>query len=384
MTARALDSVAASIVAARAAPAAAVAAAFRSDDVWVCGLGLAGDALLTPHAPVFDLASVTKPFVAVTAARLAARGVLELETPLGAVLPEARGTPSERIPLILLLAHRGGLEAHRPLFAPLVAGWPFARRAALVEAANARRKDAPGAPPAAGFAPLYSDLGYVLAGAALERVTGVPLDALVDAEVCAPLGLEVRSARRWLAATPGFLARVLPTESVAFRGGIVRGTVHDENAWALAGHGLAGQAGLFGTELAVLLFGCALLDARAGRRNDWLSAAALEPLLRKRPGGSLRAGFDGKSGTVSAAGTRASEETFGHLGFTGTSLWCDPEVERVSVLLSNRVAKGRDNLEIRAVRPRVHDALFAWQVGTGPGGKSAHGGAGITGSSVKD
>src|SRR5262249_45438489 len=110
-------------------------------------------------------------------------------------------------------------------------------------------------------------------------------------------------------------------------------------------------------------FGMSLLDALAGRSTAWLVPHELAPLIIERPGGSLRAGFDGKSGATSAAGSRASLATFGHLGFTGTSLWCDPEGERVSVVLSNRVCPTRENVKIRALRPVVHDALFAWRSG---------------------
>jgi CubicO group peptidase (beta-lactamase class C family) len=360
-----LDEVAALVVGERAAPAATVAAARRAPHGWELAVGAAGKALELGPRPLFDLASVTKPFVAVTAARLAARGVMSLEDPLARLLPEARGTASAEVPLILLLAHRAGLDAHRTLFAPLLRGLPFERRAALDEAARARRTDAPDPIPAAGFAPLYSDLGYVLAGAALESSLQAPLDAIVEREVIAPLGLDVHSARGWLARDPAFSSHVAPTESVAFRGGVVHGAVHDENAWALAGYGLAGQAGLFGTADAVARFGAALLDALAGR-SAWLSRAALEPLLASRPGGSLRAGFDAKSGVLSSAGSRASADTFGHLGFTGTSLWCDPVAERVSVLLSNRVHPSRENVTVRALRPVVHDALFGWPESRAP------------------
>jgi CubicO group peptidase (beta-lactamase class C family) len=330
---------------------------------WFEGSGVAGSAARLGAEPIFDLASVTKPFVAVAAARLAARGVVRLETPLIELLPVVRGTPSAELPLILFLAHRAGLDSHRPLFAPLVLGLPFARDAALLEAANARRPDAQGALPAAGFPPLYSDLGYVLAGAALESATNQALDVLVEAEVSRPLAIDVHSARIWLERDSGFMRRTLPTEVVGFRGGLVHGVVHDENAWALAGHGLAGQAGLFGTARAVARFGTALLDAAQGRAPEWLAADAIAPLLRPRPGGSLRAGFDGKSGPTPSAGSLASPETFGHLGFTGTSLWCDPQRGSVTVLLSNRVNPTRDNLKIRALRPSVHDALFAWAEG---------------------
>jgi CubicO group peptidase (beta-lactamase class C family) len=358
-----LDRIAEIVVTSGAAPGAAVASARREGDRWLISSGIAGAASGVPHDPVFDLASVTKSFVATTAARLSSRGGPTLEATLGSLVPELGDTPSGEVSLLLLLSHRAGLDAHRSLFAPLVAGRTFSRARALREAAMARRPDARGTPPAQGFPPLYSDLGYVLAGAALERATGLPLDELVERELVTPLGLDVHSARRWFVESPDFLARVLPTETMAFRGGSIRGAVHDENAWALAGHGLAGQAGLFGTADAVVRFGAALLDALAGRAGSLLSPAELTPLVAERPGGSLRAGFDGKSGPASAAGALASTGTFGHLGFTGTSLWCDPQAERVTVLLSNRVSPSRENLRIRAIRPMVHDALFGWQGG---------------------
>ncbi len=355
-----LDEVARFVVHEQGAPAVSVAAARFRRGSWALATGVAGKALELGPDPLFDLASVTKPFVAVTAARLAARGVMSLQDPLGRLLPDVRDTASADVPLIFFLAHRAGLDAHRSLFLPLVRGMPFERRAALRAAADARRADAAGPLPEAGFPPLYSDLGYVLAGAALEAVSGLSLDVLVEREVTEPLGLDIHAARGWLARDARFFARVAPTETVTFRGGEVRGAVHDENAWALAGYGLAGQAGLFGTAFALARFGGALLDAGSGRDLTFLSPSALEPLLMTRPGGSLRAGFDGKSGTLSAAGSRASTHTFGHLGFTGTSLWCDPESDRVAVLLSNRVCPSRENVTLRALRPIVHDALFGW------------------------
>jgi CubicO group peptidase (beta-lactamase class C family) len=311
---------------------------------------------------VFDLASVTKPFTATAAARLARRGVLDLARPLATYLPELADTPTGSAPLILLLAHRAGLEAHRPLFAPLREARAFVRVRAVRTAAEARRADAVGPVPPDGFAPVYSDLGYVLAGLALERAVGRPLDEIVEEEVTAPLGLDARSARLWLRSEPDFMKRVLPTETITFRGA-TRGVVHDENAWALSGHGLSGHAGLFGTAAAVVGFGVAVLDALAGRSDAWLRISEIAPLVEPRPLGSLRAGFDGKSGPSSAAGERSSAATFGHLGFTGTSLWCDPMAERVTVLLTNRVFPTRDNLRIRPVRPRIHDALHVWDEG---------------------
>jgi CubicO group peptidase (beta-lactamase class C family) len=309
------------------------------------------------EATIFDLASVSKPVVACTLARLVARGEVALDTPLGSLVAAARGTPSERLPLELFLAHRAGLEAHRPLFAPVLSGQAIHRQRAFVEAARARRKDCSGLPGKEGFAPVYSDLGYLLLGAAIEEITGKALDQVIDEEVSEPLGLELGSARLLRSRRPSFDRDVAPTEVVPARGGQVRGVVHDENAWALSGHGASGHAGLFGTVRAVLGFGTALLDAQAGQ-SGWLARDAFEPLVRRRPGGTLRAGFDGKSDGTSSAGTVSGPETFGHLGFTGTSLWCDPGAGIAVALLTNRVHPTRDNARIRAARPAVHDALF--------------------------
>jgi serine-type D-Ala-D-Ala carboxypeptidase len=325
-------------------------------------------ARVTPLTP-YDLASVTKPFVAVTAARLARAGLLDLAAPLGHLLPEARGTASEHVALELLLAHRAGLEPHREFFRALARQRPFCRASALIEACAARRPECQGAAPPAGFPALYSDLGYLLVGEALSRCRAAALDALVHEHVAGPLALDVGSARQWLARGAAFATHVAPTETIGWRGGPITGIVHDENAWALAGHGSAGQAGLFGTAGSVLRFGCALLDVVGGTERSWLAASDLEPLVRERPDSSLRAGFDGRSAGTSAAGSRAGSRTFGHLGFTGTSLWCDPDAQIVTVLLTNRVCPSREDLRLRAARPRVQDALYAladrWRSGQG-------------------
>jgi CubicO group peptidase (beta-lactamase class C family) len=354
----ALDAIAAAIVDASVSRAAVVAAAFRVGNGWETRVGVGSARGPIGEDAVFDLASVTKPYVAVTLARVAQSGRLSLLDPLEKHLPELASTPSGSLPLELFLAHRAGLEAHVPLFDALQKREPFCRAVALERAALARRAEARGPVGPEGFPPLYSDLGYVLLGAALERACGLPLDEVVKAEVSDPLSLDVGSARSWFSRDPAFVERVVPTEFVFWRWGALRGVVHDENAWALAGHRLAGQAGLFGTAEAVAGLGIAVLDSLGGRRVDWLSPAAVTPLVRQRGGGSLRAGFDGKSVGTSAAGRISSPRTFGHLGFTGTSLWCDPEANTVTVLLTNRVCPTRENQRIREARPKTHDALF--------------------------
>lgn len=348
----------------RVSPAASLAVATRGPEGFRFAVGAAGirslvrPSRVTPSTP-FDLASVTKPFVACTCARLVRMGLLGWNEPLGEILPEARGTASARVPLILFLSHRAGLDAHLPLFAARLEGKPVDVRAALRVAANARFAGRSGPPPPEGFPPLYSDLGYLLAGAAVARAAATELARAVEREVTVPLGLHVMSSTTFRHFDLTFDERVAPTETQAFRGGEIVGVVHDENAWALAEGGIAGHAGLFGTAEGVARFGAAVLDALAGRDLNWLEPKHVEPLVRPRPGGTLRAGFDGRSDVGSSAGARFGPRAFGHLGFTGTSLWCDPDADIVAVILTNRVCPTREHVAIREARPLINDQLFS-------------------------
>jgi CubicO group peptidase (beta-lactamase class C family) len=361
--ARTSDEVAAQIVAEGVAPRAAAGwAARRAGGQWEVSVG--GDT-----EAFFDLASLTKPMTAMAVARSAARLSPAIRAvSLGEILPSVRGTASAETALELLLAHRAGLLANLPLFKPLLDPNGTGRvvlEEALIEAADARRPEATGPAPHAGFAPVYSDLGYVLVGEALARVeSAADAGEVIAKHVVEPLGLRdgLGSARALeaLGDRVRFQERVVPTEVVAWRGGEIRGRVHDENAFALRGDGACGHAGMFGRVSAVLAFGVAALEAIERGKGPLATDDDMDWMVRPRLGGSLRAGFDGKSeGGGSTAGELAGPRTFGHLGFTGTSLWIDPDAEAVVVLLTNRVHPTRDNAAIRAARPRAHDALFA-------------------------
>lgn len=347
----------------KASPCAVVAAAIKDGRGFRHGAGVWGRLWFAADAPPaslatpFDLASVSKPFTALALARLQRGRILDRGEPLADVLPELARTRSARTAIDLLASHRAGLDAHRPLYAPLLDGGDIDIPGSLVIAADARRQDCSGDPPPDGFAPVYSDLGYLLLGAALARRAGSDLDELVAREVAAPLGLSVGSARQRRAADPGFDAQVAPTEVVGFRGGMVRGAVHDENAWALCQSAAAGHAGCFGNAHSIVTLGVAILEALAGERPDWLRPEELEPLVRNRPGGSLLAGFDRRSGEAPSSGSRLGPNTFGHLGFTGTSLWMDPDMGFVGVLLTNRVHPTRATDAIRRARPAAYDAM---------------------------
>jgi CubicO group peptidase (beta-lactamase class C family) len=369
---RSAAEIAARVVAQGVAPLCAAGCAGRSPEStpeqgphWRRETGGATDAL-------FDLASVTKPMTAVA---IALAG-MDRTAPIATWLPEVRGTPSERIPLELFLAHRAGLDGHRALYEPILRGQSVDLPVALRTAASARRDDAHGEPPPEGFSPVYSDLGYVLAGVALARaVRAIDAGEAIGRLVLDPLGLAGQAGTVRDLAVRGCGRPFVPTEDVAFRGGRIVGAVHDENAWALTELGGSGHAGIFGTVDAVLTFGEAVHDATAvqdaaardaafhpgPQRTDATSPLGrvdLRWLLRERPGGTLRAGFDGKSAKDSSAGPSMSPRSFGHLGFVGTSLWVDPDAHRVVVLLSNRVFHGRHPAAIRSARPEAHDALW--------------------------
>lgn len=310
-----LDRLAREVTEAGVAPSAAVGFAKYFDGRWEIAVG-------GGTRSIWDLASLTKPMTAVAIARSG----LDRRTKLGALVGEALGTPAADATLEELLAHRAGLEAHVLL--------PEA--GALEVAARSRRPDPTGA--------VYSDLGYVLAGVALARHVGA-VDAGEAIERFVRIA-ELGTARLLRAARISFDERVEPTE------GDVRGIVHDENARLLTGAGGSGHAGMFGSVRALLAFATDAADFVARSENAWI-------VRDWKDGFSHRAGFDGKSAQGSSAGFLHGPKTFGHLGFTGTSVWIDPDARIVTALLTNRVHPTRDNTKIREWRPKVHDALFS-------------------------
>lgn len=294
----------------------------------------------------FDLASVTKTCVAVTALGLARSGLLSLDRPAQDFLPGIAGTPGGSASLRLLLSHRSGLRAHQQLYQDSWAGRPVARARAFRRAAEARGQHT-GA--------LYSDLGFIIAGASLEEAAKAPLDLLIEEVLSTPHELAIGSVRRLRARG---VREFVPTEIQPARGGLLSGVVHDDNAFALSGLGCAGHAGLFGTLDAVLRFGLLLSEGALGRGalGDWVP----ELLVEKDQG--LGMGVMFASGSESQAGQLRGPHVFGHLGFTGTSLWCDPDRGVAAALLTNRVYPRRNPRPsqpgIVGARRTVHDQLW--------------------------
>ena len=196
----------------------------------------------------------------------------------------------------------------------------------------------------------YSDLGLILLGEAIARLDGVETPAGVIARrVLAPLGLTQTTFN------PPTPSACPPTEFDArWRGRRCQGEVHDENAAALGG--IAGHAGLFAPAVEVARFGQQWLRAVGGQAADWLPPVLAKEAVR-RHADDRGLGWLLKAAAGSSAGALFSAESFGHTGFTGTSLWIDPRRALVVALLTNRVYHGRDAARIAALRPAVHDAI---------------------------
>ena len=354
-TARLLDAG----VAGRVFPGAAACVAFRHRRSWTyveCAAGALEPAgAKVAASTIYDLASVTKSFVAVTALRMREGRSLDLSARADKELSDLRGHVAEGATLENLLSHRAGLDAWGGLYldVPPELGASAARRWMLGEAGRRTHEEPRGSC-------VYSDLGYMLAGEMVARAYGGSLADAVRTHVTQPL--EIAHDVRYVGALPAhersaIARKAAPTERCEWRGKVVRGEVHDENCAALGG--VSGHAGLFGTAGAVARFGTALLDVHGGR-SQFLPESALQFALEARPGGDrYRMGFDTKLGDDSAMGKRSAAQTFGHLGFTGTSYLCEPKRQVVMVLLSNRVHPSRANEKIRAFRPAFHDGVLA-------------------------
>lgn len=326
----------------RAFPGASVAVVAHDSLVALRGLGHftyeAGSPQVTAET-MFDLASVSK-VVGTTAMAmlLYERGHLDLDVPVAGILPRfARGDVRRQdVTVRMLLAHSSGLPAYVRLYRDAHT------REQLLEAALAVPLEAD---PDTRTA--YSDIGFIILGAALERIADESLQSFCAREIFGPLGMHHTTY-----CPPSHLrAGIAPTQDDReFRGRIVQGEVQDENAGVLGG--VAGHAGVFSPAADLAAFAhCMLQGGRPVLRPDTVA------LFTRRHGTSSRAlGWDTLS-APSQSGKYFSPGSFGHLGYTGTSLWIDPERRLAVVLLSNRTWPDTKSELIKQVRPQFHDAV---------------------------
>jgi len=368
-------------IAARAFPACSLAVTYRGELIAHKALGrLTYDASspAVSAASIFDVASLTKVIATTTMAMiLYERGVLDLETPVAAVVPEfvasefagSEFTASEfaenvarrsNVTLRMLLAHTSGLPAYEKLFLRAKTREDLLRAAFAVELT---------ADP--GTHAEYSDIGFIILGVALERLADEPLGRFCQREVFGPLAMShttfnpAKTLREKIPPTaderePGQRAGVTPVRAAdsatrsTFRNRIIQGEAQDENASVLGG--VAGHAGLFSTAEDLARFAHAMLNG--GHPILRADTIDLFTRLESAPEGTSRAlGWDTPS-TPSQSGRYFSARSYGHLGYTGTSLWIDPERQLSITLLTNRTWPDCQNQAIKQVRPAFHDAVI--------------------------
>jgi CubicO group peptidase (beta-lactamase class C family) len=338
-----LDSLLSDAIARGVAPGAAIAVGRNGRLVHLAGHGRLdtdpASGAVDPET-IYDLASLTKVVGTTTAAMiLEEEGALDLDRPLGDYLPALRGTGKEAITLRLLLLHRGGFESFAPLFHE-----HRGREAYLAQIASRPLRWEP------DTRTEYSDWDLILMQLVIESLTGETLDTYLERRVFGPLGMK----------DTGFnpdatrKQRVAPTEIQEFRGGKVHGEVHDENAWAMGG--VAGHAGLFSTARDLAIFAQMLLDGGEHPGGRLLRPETITGWTARQGSESTRAlGWDTPSPNGSA-GRYLSSRSFGHTGFTGTSLWIDPEARLFVILLTNRVNPSREGVGVARLRREVADA----------------------------
>ncbi|MDQ6735545.1 MAG: serine hydrolase [Nitrospirota bacterium] len=354
-------------------PGAVLLVQFRGQPVYQ---GAFGCATLIPQPEpatletLYDLASLTKPLATTTAILcLVQDGTLRLDDTLGSYFQELHAKEIAAATVCHLLHHSSGLPGWRPLYEDIAAqdrqhpgflGSEAAREFAVTHIGQEALVYMPGAKS------LYSDLGFILLGLLIERVTSLSLARFCLERIYQPIGTEhllfVPSAEGGVDGhyvTPGSIAS---TEEDPWRRRLLRGEVHDENAYALGG--IAGHAGLFGTAAAVMTLADVWLNGYLGRSSFFNMDLVRRFVARdsNTPGSSWGLGWDTPS-RPSSSGQHLSSQSFGHLGFTGTSLWIDPCVELEVVLLSNRVHPNRQDTRIQQFRPLIHDMVYETIVG---------------------
>ena len=302
------------------------------------------------NGTVFDLASLTKPLVtALSILSLVEQGKLHLSDPISTYF-DFQSDVYKRIQIIHLLEHTAGFPAHREYF-KICGMLPDKERETAIF--NHIIKEELVAEP--GRRELYSDLGYIVLGKLVEKISGEKLDQYWGRTILSPIGLE---KGLFFNRNQNVKDRLYSVTGVCqWSNKELSGLVNDDNCRSMGG--VAGHAGLFGTAAALVTLTTTLLKMYKGSYiHPALSFEGLRKVLPTKSGRWVL-GFDTPSHPVSSSGKYFSTKTIGHLGFTGTSFWLDCEKMKGVVLLTNRVLCGEDLKGIRKFRPQVHDTIMA-------------------------
>lgn len=316
---------------------------------------------------VYDVASLTKVLVTTTLAmQLVQENLMQLDWRLSRIFQTFGTHGKETMTVRHLLTHRSGYAATHPYYKYIAkadntnrAGVMTSRSASEMVYNEIFRSKLENMP---GRVTRYSDIGFILLGYAIETIAGQPLDKLALKQVLKPMGLrstgyiDLSSVKR--RRLEPVTDMIVPTARCPWRGRILCGEVHDDNAWAMGG--VAAHAGIFSTVNDLHLFAKELLDCYHGR-GQLISRDTVRQFWTRAgddPSSSWALGWDTPSEQGSSAGRFFSSSSVGHLAFTGCSLWIDPEREVEVILLSNRIHPSPDNNAIRDFRPLIHDLVM--------------------------
>ncbi|MBU1455537.1 MAG: beta-lactamase family protein [Proteobacteria bacterium] len=298
----------------------------------------------------FDLASLTKPLVTtLILLYLLENKSLTFRTTLAELFPFC---PPDKMGITIeeLMSHSSGFPAHRPYFQELLNFSEAERQGVLLTKILAEKLSAE-----PGKIHCYSDIGFILLGIIIEKITGKNLYELAGSIIYTPLKLQKELIFASVNKDRGNV--YVCTEKCLWDHKMLCGKVHDDNCRAIGG--VAGHAGLFGTLYGVITLCEHLLNQWQGReRHPAYTNKILRRVMTRVKGSTWTLGFDTPSEQGSSSGTLFSKRSVGHLGFTGTSFWIDLEKECIAVLLTNRVHPTRDNEKIRKFRPLFHNTLM--------------------------
>ncbi len=304
---------------------------------------------------IFDLASLTKPLATTLALmRLVDSSKLDLDQPLATLLPEPMYDDKRAITTRLLLCHSAGLVDWKPFYLDLVNHDLEKRKGVL----RSRILQEPLAY-APGDQALYSDLGFMILEWIIEKASGMPLPRYLERYFYGSLSLQKTFFIKGNGQDQFPPRAYASTEECPWRSKVIQGEVHDENAYAVGGY--SGHAGLFGTAGEVYEIVKLLREHYFGKRQDYLNPETVRTFFARQDkveGNTWALGWDTPSLKDSSSGRYFSENSVGHLGFTGTSVWMDLEKDVVVILLTNRIHPTRDNEKIRAFRPTLHDTVM--------------------------
>ncbi|PID72168.1 MAG: serine hydrolase [Desulfobulbus propionicus] len=303
----------------------------------------------------YDLASLTKPLcTAGCIVKLIEQGCIDWNTPLADYFNALKtGDDKERITVGHLVSHSAGFRAYTPYFKRFSSIFAEHNKRTLLH--NILNEELEYKP---GEKNIYSDWGYILLGELIKRITTMELDTFFNQTITKPLGLTehlffLPLENRHKPIPP---LNIAPTEQCDWRNTVMQSQVHDEHCYLLGG--VAGHAGLFGNIYGVLFLCEHILDSWVEKRTSLSGIPFYQLFNHYTAHSNWYLGFDTPTIGNSTSGQYFSPNSAGHLGFTGTSLWMDPEKEIIVVLLSNRINPTRENEKIRQFRPFFHDSIM--------------------------